>query len=54
MLAFIRTLLFDIKSLVPFAALQPLVLTRLVEKFDVVERVPAYARIKVRFSEPLS
>ena len=48
MITFIRNLIHGIKLLSPFVgATLPLQFTRLVEKFDVVERVPAYVRIKV-------
>jgi hypothetical protein len=49
MIKFIRYFFRELEILFPFSpALRPLKLTRLVEKFDVVARVPAYAPIKVR------
>jgi hypothetical protein len=48
MIKFIRYFFSELELLFPFsAALRPLKLTRLVEKFDVVTRVPAYVRIKL-------
>lgn len=48
MIKFIRYFFCQLELVFPFSpALRPLKLTQLVEKFDVVARVPAYARIKV-------
>jgi hypothetical protein len=47
MIQMIQNLMSKIK-LWPFSLIpQPLVLTRVREKFDVIERVPVYARIKM-------
>jgi len=48
MIQFIKNLIFEIKLLWSFSSLQePLLLVHITEKFDVVERVPDYNRIKM-------
>jgi hypothetical protein len=44
---YLKNLIFKIKLLLPFSSLGgQLKLIHITEKFDVVERVPVYARIK--------
>lgn len=47
MIQFLKTFLYELMLLWPFSSTGgPITLTRIAEKFDVVERVPAYTRIK--------